>query len=151
MRLHALEATMNAALKLAQFEHDNRLPEQVSETPQEMARREWLYSAAEELVAFGADVKFQRRMRQAQGVTQAQFALAVDEHVNKRLADCQIYTSALGWLVISAQHHRGDKLAATELLGPSTHLLGMLGEIAEGLLEPLADDALIAQAEDELL
>ena len=142
---------MNAALKLAQFEHDNRLPEAVSETPQVLARREWLYSSTEQLVAFGADVKFQRRMRQAQGITQGQFALAVDEHVNNRLADCQVDTSALGWLVISAQHHRGDKSAAAELLGRSTHPLGMLGEIAERLLEPLADDALIAQAEDELL
>jgi hypothetical protein len=34
------------------------------------------------------------------------------------------------------------------LLGNSDHPLGKLGEIAEVLLEPLVDDALIAQAED---
>lgn len=142
---------MNAALKLAQLEHDNRLPVAVSETPQELARSEWLYNAAEQLVVFGSDVKLQRRMHPAQGVTQDQFALAVDEHVNGRLADCKVDTSALGWLVISALHRQADKTAAAELLGRSGHPLGMLGEIAEGLLEPLADDALIAQAEDELL
>lgn len=32
---------------------------------------------------------------------------------------------------------------------PLRHPLGKLGEIAEALLEPLADDALIAKAEDE--
>jgi hypothetical protein len=151
MRLHALEATMNAALKLAQLEHDNRLPAQVSETPQELARSEWLHNAVEQLVEFRSDVKFQRRMRPAQGVTQDQFALAVDEHVNNRLAGGEVETSALGLLVISAQRRQGDKVAAAELLGRSNHPLGMLGEIAERLLDPLADDALIAQAEDELL
>lgn len=142
---------MNAALKLAQLEHDNRLPAQVSETPQELARSEWLHNAVEQLVEFRSDVKFQRRMRPAQGVTQDQFALAVDEHVNNRLAGGEVETSALGLLVISAQRRQGDKAAAAELLGRSSHTLGMLGEIAERLLEPLADDALIAQAEDELL
>lgn len=142
---------MNAALKLAQLEHDNRLPAQVSETPQELARSEWLHNAVEQLVEFRSDVKFQRRMRPAQGVTQDQFALAVDEHVNNRLSDCLVETSALGRLLVSTQHRHFDKIAAKELLGYSSHPLGMLGEIAERLLEPLADDALIAQAEDSEL
>lgn len=138
------------AIALAQREFDNRQPPPVSDTPQEIARAEWLYNAAEELLR-GCDVAFQRRMRMAQGVTADQFALAVDEHVNKRLADCEVETSALGWLIIAAERVQADKVASAELLGRSDHPLGKLGEIAESLLAPLADDALKAQAEDDEL
>ena len=92
---------MNAAL-IAQLSYENRTPPPVSESPKDEARAEWLYNAAEELLR-GCGVSFQRRMRKPQGVTAAQFALAVDEHVNRRLADCEIETSALGWLLISAE------------------------------------------------
>lgn len=135
------------AIELAQREFDNRIPPPVSESPQEMARTEWLYNAAEELLR-GVSVTFQRRMRMTQGVTTDQFALAVDEFVNKRLADGEIVTSALGWLLIAAERGQTDKTATAELLGRSDHSLGKLGEIAESLLEPLVDDALKAQAED---
>lgn len=138
------------AIALAQREFDNRLPHPVSETPQEIARTEWLYNAAEELLR-GCDVAFQRRMRMAQGVTAAQFANAIDEFVNKRLADCEVDNSALGWLLIAAERGQTDRIAAADLLGRSDHPLGKLGEIAESLLAPLADDALQAQAEDDLL
>jgi hypothetical protein len=137
---------MNAAL-IAQLNYENRQPPPVSESPVEMARAEWLYNAAEELLR-GVSVAFQRRMRKPQGVTADQFALAVDEFVNKRLADCEIGTSALGWLLIAAERGQADKVATAELLGRSDHPLGKLGEIAETLLEPLADEALKAQAED---
>lgn len=135
---------MNAAL-IAQLNYENRTPPPVSESPQDEARAEWLYSAAEELLR-GCGVSFQRRMRKPQGVTAAQFALAVDEHVNKRLADCEIETSALGWLLISAERGQADKTSTAELLGRSDHPLGKLGEIAEELLAPMADDAIKAQA-----
>ena len=134
--------------ELAQSEFDNRLPPPVSESPRELARAEWLYNSVEQLVRFGCDVSFQRRMRPAQGVTLAQFALAVDEHANGRLADCEVTTVSLGYLLIAAQRGHADKVAAAELLGTSDHPLGKLGEIAEGLLRPLVDDALIAQTED---
>lgn len=137
---------MNAAL-IAQLNYENRQPSPVSESPREIARAEWLYNAAEDLLR-GVSVAFQRRMRKPQGVTAAQFALAVDEHVNKRLADCEIETSALGWLLIAAERGQTDKTATAELLGRSDHPLGKLGEIAETLLAPLAKDALKAQAED---
>jgi hypothetical protein len=140
---------MNAAL-IAQLNYENRQPPPVSETPQEIARAEWLYNAAEELLR-GVSVTFRRRMRMAQGVTADQFALAVDEHVNKRLADCEIDTGALGWLLIAAERGQTDRIAAADLLGRSDHPLGKLGEIAESLLKPLADDALKAQAEDDAL
>lgn len=137
---------MNAVL-IAQLNYENRQPPPVSENTREMARAEWLYNAAEELLR-GVSVAFQRRMRKPQGVTADQFALAVDEFVNKRLADCEIDTSALGWLLIAAERGQADKISAAELLGQSDHPLGKLGEIAETLLRPLADDALKAQAEE---
>ncbi|WP_448647123.1 hypothetical protein [Pseudomonas mohnii] len=137
-------------IALAQREFDSRIPPPVSESPQEIARAEWLYSSAEELLR-GVSVAFQRRMRKPQGVTADQFALAVDELVNKRLADCEVETSALGWLIITAERGQADKVAAADLLGRSDHPLGKLGEIAESLLSPLADDALQAQAEDDEL
>lgn len=128
------------ALAAAQYKHDNRLPAPVSESAQELTRSEWLYNEAERLVNFGS----------AQGVKRAEFDLAIDEHVNKRLADGEVNTSALGILVLIAHHGHADKKAVAELLGPSNHPLGMLGEIAERLLEPLADKALIAMAEDDV-
>ncbi|SDT52074.1 hypothetical protein [Pseudomonas prosekii] len=140
---------MNAAL-IAQLNYENRQPPPVSESPREDARAEWLYNAAEDLLR-GCGVSFQRRMHKPQGVTAEQFALAVDEHVNARLAGCEIHTSALGWLVITAGRGQVDKVAAAELLGDSDHPLGKLGEIAEVLLKPLANDALIAKAEDDEL
>lgn len=141
---------MNAAL-IAQLNYENRQPPPVSESPRDDARAEWLYNAAEQLVKFGSDVLFQRRMRKSQGVTMQQFALAVDEHVNNRLADCEINSSALGWLLVSASYCDPDKNAIAELMGHSDHPLGKLGEIAETLLKPLVDDALKAQAEDDAL
>ncbi|QTH12503.1 hypothetical protein C4C32_18125 [Pseudomonas corrugata] len=139
---------MNAALNICQTMHDAKLPPPVSETREEVARAEWLYNAAEDLLR-GVDVEFQRRMRQPQGVTVAELAMAVDEHVNARLADGEVHSPALGWLMLSLG--RPDKNAIAELLGPSDHPLGKLGEIAEGLLWPLVEHALIAQAEDDEL
>lgn len=141
---------MNATA-LAQSEFDNRLSPPVSESPLELARAEWLYNAVEQLVRFGCDVKFQRRLRRPQGVTVAQLALAADELVNARQANCDIGTPALGWLLIANNCGRTDKEAAAELLGPSDHAFGKLGELAEALLRPLVNDALIAQAEDNEL
>lgn len=138
---------MNAAL-IAQLNYENRQPPPVSESPREVARAEWLYNAVEQLVRFGGDVSFQRRMRKPQGVTQAQLALAIDEFANGRLADGEVGTPALGFMLMAVERGQVDKTAAAELKGPSDHPFGKLGEIAQALLEPLADDALIAQAED---
>jgi len=129
--------------------HGRRHSPLVSDSPQDAARADWLYNAAEDLLR-GNSVSFQRRMRPQQGVTAEEFALAVDEYVNNRLADSEVHTSALGWLIITAERGLPDKTASAELLGNSNHPLGKLGEIAETLLEPLVDDALIAKAEDEI-
>ncbi|MDQ0124665.1 hypothetical protein J2W17_003619 [Pseudomonas lini] len=120
----------------------------VNRSPHDDARAEWLYNATEELLR-GNNVSFQRRMRPPQGVTAQEFTLAVDEYVNNRLADSEVHTSALGWLLITATAGNADKTAVAELMGNSDHPLGKLGEIAEALLEPLADDALMAKAEDD--
>ena len=125
----------------------HRKPPPVSHSSHDDVRADWLHNAAEELLR-GCSVSFQRRMRPQQGVTAEEFALAVDEYVNNRLADSEVHTSALGWLLITATTGNADKTAVAELLGNSDHPLGKLGEIAEVLLEPLADDALIALAED---
>ena len=137
---------MNAT-QISQLKQGRHRPPQVSDSPEDAAKAEWLYNAAEELLR-GCSVSFQRRMRPQQGVTAEEFALSVDEYVNNRLADSEVHTSALGWLLITATTGNTDKTAVAELLGNSDHPLGKLGEIAEVLLEPLADDALIAQAED---
>lgn len=136
-----------SALRKAQFEHDKQLPPPVSETAQEVAREEWLHNAVEQLL-LGCDVKFQRRMRKAQGVTVAELEAAVDEHANGRLADGEVVTPSLGRLLIENSAGRAEKAATGELLGPSDHPRGKLGEIAERLLRPLVKDALIARAED---
>jgi hypothetical protein len=142
-----MNARFNAMLEGAQRDYDNRLAPPVSETPEELARAEWLYDAAERLIR-GCDVMFQRRMNPQQGVRFRDFALAVDEHVNGRLADLQVSTPSLGYMLIETKRGCADKVSADELLGNSDHSLGMLGEIAEKLLQPLADHALIAQSED---
>jgi hypothetical protein len=143
-----LETMMNTT-HFFPLKHDRHHPPFVSESPQDAARSDWLYNAAEELLR-GNSVSFQRRMHPQQGVTAEEFALAVDEYVNSRLADSEVHTSALGWLIITAERGHADKTATAELLGSCDHPLGKLGEIAEALLEPLADDALLAKAEDEL-
>ncbi|TDR46284.1 hypothetical protein EDF80_105319 [Pseudomonas brenneri] len=139
-----------SALRETQFEHDEQLPPPVSEIPQQLARSEWLYNAAEEL-ARGGSVVFKRHLHPQQGVTAYQFALAVDEYANNLLAECGVDAPALGYLLIAGMAGSKVKLEALELLGRSDHPLGKLGEIAERLLLPLADDALIAQAEDNEL
>ncbi|TFB40931.1 hypothetical protein [Pseudomonas sp. F01002] len=128
----------------------HRKPPPVSHSPHEDARAEWLYNAEEELLR-STGVSFQRRMNKPQGVTVDQFALAVDEYVNNRLANCEVETPALGRLLISGARGNVDKNDVAELLGNSDHPLGKLGEIAEALLEPLVNDALIAKAEDDEL
>ena len=136
-----------SALRKAQFEHEEQLPPPVSETAQEVAREEWLYNAVEQLL-LGCDVKFQRRMRKVQGVTVAELEAAVGEHAKDRLAVGEVVMPSLGRLLIENSGGQIGKAATAELLGSSNHPQGKLGEIAERLLRPLVNDALIAQAED---
>jgi hypothetical protein len=111
----ALETIMNTT-HLFPLKHDRHPAPLASESPQDTARADWLYNAAEELLR-GNSVSFQRRMSPQQGVTAEDFALAVDEYVNSRLADSEVHTSALGWLIITAERGHADKTAIAELLG----------------------------------
>ncbi len=138
---------MNAALKLAQFEFDNRLPVEVDDS----AVTEWIDNAAEQLL-LGADVKFKRRLHSPQGVTYEQFAAAVDEFVMGQLSASGISNSVLGRLVLAAKRKASSDActAAAEALhcaNPDE----ALRQIAVTLLKPLAADALIAQTEDDEL
>lgn len=109
----------------------------------------WIENMAEQLVTFGADVKFKRALCKPVEVTQERFALAVDEHTTYALTRTKMSNSVLGRLVLAGI--RGDtaqsKTVAREILNhqnPDALLL----EIAAGLLEPVADDGVIAQDED---
>lgn len=135
---------------IAHLKLKRRHPALTGDSPQDEAQAEWLYNAAEDLLRC-TNVSFQRRMHRPQGVTAEEFALAVDEYVNNRLANSEVHTPALGWLLITTATGHADKTAMAELLGDSDHPLGKLGEIAESLLLPLADNALVAKAEDEEL
>jgi hypothetical protein len=117
--LSPLEAIMNTT-HFVRLRHWRRHSPPVSDSPQDAARADWLYDSTEELLR-GGSVSFQRRMRPQQGETAEEFALAVDEYVNNRLANSEVHTSALGWLIISAERGQTDKTATAELLGNSDH------------------------------
>ncbi|WP_136477292.1 hypothetical protein [Pseudomonas sp. DG56-2] len=136
------------ALRASQFEYDNRLP---GEHPDDAAERIWTDNAADDLIE-GRDVKFQRRLRNPQGVTFEQFAVAVDEFVMGKLDGSGISPSVLGRLVLAAERRDSSEArsAAVEALA-SPDPDEALREIARQLLRPLAQDGLIAQAEDAAL
>lgn len=136
------------ALRAAQFEYDNRLPPEVSETPQERAERHWIEEGIDQLMR-GADYLFQRRMRPKQGVTQERFAEAVDEFAMGQLGLQGASKSVLGRLVLAAHFKIGNEArnAADELMAvPNTDTV--LREIARTLLQPMVKDGLVAQAEE---
>ena len=114
------------------------------------AKNNWLIDAAESLI-HGADIKIQRRYRHAQGVQHAQFLTAVQMHLIDRQIAGEDSEDWFAQLVVDAATGAPCKRVALRLLGESRHTHGMLFEIAEKLLEPLAHDALIAQAEDNEL
>ncbi|MNJ53121.1 hypothetical protein D3C77_484980 [compost metagenome] len=134
-----------SALRKAQFEYDNRLP---GEHPDDVAERIWIDNAAVDLLE-GRDVKFRRRLRSPQGVTFDQFAVAVDEFVMGQLSSSGMSPSVLGRLVLAAKRKDSSEAssAADEALA-SPDPTEALREVARTLLRPLAQDGLIAQAED---
>jgi hypothetical protein len=56
--------------------------------------------------------------------------------VNNRLADNEIHTSALGWLIITTERGHADKTATAELLGNCDHPLGKLARLPRRCLNP---------------
>lgn len=140
---------MNAALNICQAMYDARLPPPVSESAVEVARKEWIDNAVETLVGRCIDVKFKRRLHSPQGVTFKEFAAEVEQFAinSGSKSPC-----AIGEMVIAGI--LGDRSMARD---GAEDLLGVaepkkqLEIIAQRLVEPLADDALIAQAEDDEL
>ncbi|MEE3504880.1 hypothetical protein QN399_01140 [Pseudomonas sp. 10C3] len=135
---------MNHAIQIAQQAYDHRLPPDTG--IHKRAVEAWIAEAVSQLI-IGNDVAFKRRLRPKQGVTVAQFELAVDEHVNGRLADHKVTTSALGLMVLNALSGYKTQSQAEELIGHSDHPYGMRGQIAEALVRHLAKDGVIAMAE----
>ena len=139
---------MNASA-LAQSEFDNRLPAPVSESAVELARKEWIDNAVETLVDRRSDVQFKRRLHSAQGVTFKTFAAEVEQFAinSDSKSPC-----AIGEMIIAGL--LGDRFLARD---GAEDLLAVaapkeqLRIIALRLVEPLADDALAAQAEDNEL
>lgn len=140
---------MNAALKICQERYDAQLPPPVSESAVEIARKEWIDNAVETLVDRRSDVQFKRRMHSAQGVTFKTFAAEVEQFAinSDSKSPC-----AIGEMVIAGL--LGDRFlardSAEELLAVADPK-EQLRIIAQYLVEPLADDALTAQAEDDEL
>lgn len=135
------------ALEAAQNEYDGRQPSPVSESPQEDAECAWVMEGIKQLMQ-GADYLFQRRMRPRQGVTQEQFAEAVDEFAMEQLTGNCMSKSALGRLVLCAHSKSGsDAQTAAHAVLAIADPDAKLREIARGLLDPLAADGVLAEAE----
>lgn len=140
---------MNAALKICQERFDAQLPPPVSESASEIARKEWIDNAVETLVDRRSDVRFKRRLHSPQGVTFKAFAAEVEQFAinSDSKSPC-----AIGEMVIAGL--LGDRFLArdgAEDLMAVADPKEQLRIIAQGLVEPLADYALAAQAEDDEL
>lgn len=134
------------ALRKAQFLYDNAVP--APDDGQDEAERIWVDNGAEQLLA-RRDVTFQRRLRQKQGVTFEQFAVAVDEFVMGQLGVSGISNSVLGRLVLASRAKVSSDAAeaADEILAVASPE-ETLREIARTLLRPLAKDGVLAEAEE---
>lgn len=135
---------MNAALKLCQAMYDAQLPPAVSEPDDQ---REWLESAAEQLVC-GSDVEWKRRFGLAQKVTSAQYAEHLQLHLNQRQIDGLDDRDSFANLVLAVVVG-----SPAEALTHAKRLLGTespvteLETIAADLLRPHAAEAVAAERE----
>ncbi|PRA53203.1 MULTISPECIES: hypothetical protein [Pseudomonas] len=136
---------MNAALKICQFNYDAQLPSAVSEQDYQ---REWLESAAEQLVC-GSDVTWKRRLGPVQRVTAAEYATHLQLHLTQRQIDGLDDRDSFAKLVLSSVVGSSSdcRTHAKYLLG-SERLIERLEEIAADLLRPHAADAATAQREE---
>lgn len=141
---------MSAALKIAQSIHDHALPPEDDERDE--AVNAWLAESAEQLIRFKSDVMFKPRFGPPRGVTFDRFARAVDEYAMQQLIASGANPAALGYLILSAKF--GSPAEASTAADGVLNVPDpeqALREIAEALLEPYADDALLAKAEDDAL
>ncbi|MBK5543274.1 hypothetical protein JFT85_00650 [Pseudomonas sp. TH04] len=140
---------MNSVLKICQERYDAQLPPPVSESAVEISRKEWIDNAVETLVDRRGDVQFKRRLHAPQGVTFKAFAAEVEQFAITSDSKSQC---AIGEMVIAGL--LGDRFLArdgAEALMAVADPKEQLKVIARGLVKDLADDALIAQAEDNEL
>ncbi len=136
-----------SALRKAQYEYDNRLPPPISED--DLAESEWLDANAERLL-MGYGMFWGYRHSEHGEVTQADFAQAVQDHLNQRQIDGEDQKDAFGQLVINAMGYRSAGL----LMDLAEYLLGKksaLKDIALELLRPHAEAALTFEQEQERL
>ncbi|MEE1869038.1 hypothetical protein [Pseudomonas auratipiscis] len=133
------------ALRASQFEYDNRQPPPMIDTRAD-ARRAWQEEAGEQL-ARGSDIKVRRRLRAPRTITYSDFKTHIQFLLLKRWEEGEDKGDWLAEIVIQAAFGEPCRTTAANLLGENKadqHLI----ELAADFLEPLADDALIAQAED---
>lgn len=141
---------MNAAFQIAQLNYDRALPPE--DDGRDEAVNSWLAESAEQLIRFHSDVMFKPRFGPPKGVTFDRFAQAVDEYAMQQLGASGANPAALGYLILGAKFGSPAEVSAAAdgvLNAPDPEQA--LREIAEALLEPYADDALQAKAEDEEL
>lgn len=132
------------ALRAAQFEYDNRMPPAVIDD--EVAQAEWIERCSAELVS-GYRVSWGYRGERGE-FTQADFARAVQDHLNNRQIDGLDQQDAFGKLVMAGM----GTGSAGFIMELCTYLLGgpkVLKEIAADLLRPVAAKAVAAEQERE--
>ncbi|MFD2641818.1 hypothetical protein [Pseudomonas japonica] len=134
-----------SALQAAQWRYDNAEPD--DDSAHGNAVQAWIEHASDRLLA-GGDVTVKRSGKPARQVTFEQFAEQLDELAMSCLEGFGASPSALGQLVWSALcSPRDGREVAENLLGrPSA--IEALREIADRLVEPLAEDGVIADSED---
>ncbi|PBJ91919.1 hypothetical protein CMV24_29870 [Pseudomonas plecoglossicida] len=132
------------ALRAAQWQYDNQLPPAVSDD--DAAQAEWVETHAAQMV-LGYRVIWGYRGERGE-ITQADFARAVQDHLNNRQIDGLDQKDAFGQLVMAGLG-TGSKGFIMELC---TYLMGgpkALKEIAADLLRPVAAKAVAAERERE--
>ncbi|OAI84910.1 hypothetical protein [Pseudomonas putida] len=133
------------ALQAAQWRYDNAEPEDDSDYRD--AIQAWVERRSEELLR-GSDIVVKRFGRVVGRVDFADFLQALDEHANSRLQGFGVSPHAFGGLVWAALCSPKEGSGYAEnLLGEADPRRALL-EIADRLLEPLAAEGLLADAED---
>ncbi|MBK5373540.1 hypothetical protein JFT81_02675 [Pseudomonas sp. TH43] len=135
---------MNAAMNICQSMHDAKLPPAVSEPDEQ---REWLESAAEQLVC-GSDVEWKRRFGPVQKATKAQYAEHLQHHLNQRQIDGLDDRDSFANLVLAVVvGSPAEALTHAKLLLGSSSPVTQLEAIAADFLRPHAANAVAAERE----
>ncbi|MDF9619527.1 hypothetical protein P5705_17920 [Pseudomonas entomophila] len=128
------------ALRAAQFEYDNRMPAAVIDDDADQL--EWVEKHAAQLV-LGYRISWGYRGERGE-ITQADFAQAVQDHLNNRQIDGLDTRDAFGQLVMAGM----GTGSAGFIMELCTYLLGgtkVLKEIAADLVRPVAAKAVAAE------